>query len=117
MVFLQSNLSPFLTTEIRLLGAIIFLIGLKGFKINFFLKNIEKKQQKRFLLSILLGTNIGILLQQVVFKTLPIGVGWALLSTSPVISLFFAKNEEREITKKIIFFTFFLFFGLTLIIL
>ena len=117
MVFLQSNLSPFLTTEIRLLGAIIFLISLKGFNINFFLNNIEKKQQKRFLISILLGTNIGILLQQVVFKTLPIGVGWALLSTSPVISLFFAKNEEREITKKIIFFTCFLFFGLTLIIL
>jgi len=69
------------------------------------------------LISIILGTNIGILLQQVVFKTLPIGVGWALLSTSPVISLFFAKNEEREINKKIIFFTCFLFFGLTLIIL
>jgi len=107
MVFLQSNLSPFLTTEIRLLGSIIFLIFLKGFKINFFLKNIDKKQQKRFFISILLGTNIGIFLQQVVFKTLPIGVGWALLSTSPVISLFFAKNEEREITKKIIFFTYF----------
>ena len=117
IVFLQSNLSPFITTEIRLLGAIIFLITLKGFKINFFLKNIEKKEQKRFLLSILLGTNIGILLQQVVFKTLPIGVGWALLSTSPVISLLFAKNEEREITKNIIFFTCFLFFGLILIIL
>jgi len=116
MVFLQSNLSPFLTTEIRLLGAIIFLIILKRFKINFFLKNIKKTQQKRFLISIILGTNIGILLQQVVFKTLPIGVGWALLSTSPVISLFFAKKEEREITKKIIFFTCFLFFGLTLII-
>ena len=117
IVFLQSNLSPFLTTEIRLLGAIIFLIILKGFKINFFLKNIEKQQQQRFLLSIILGTNIGILLQQIVFKTLPIGIGWALLSTSPVISLLFANNEEREITKKIIFFTCFLFFGLTLIIL
>jgi len=117
MVFLQSNLSPFITTEIRLLGAIIFLITVKGFKINFFIKNIEKKEQKRFLLSILLGTNIGILLQQIVFKTLPLGIGWALLSTSPVISLFFAKNEEREITNKIIFFTCFLFFGLTLIIL
>ena len=117
MVFLQSNLSPLLTTEIRLLGAIIFLITLKRFKINFFLKNLEKKQQKRFLLSILLGTNVGIFLQQVVFKTLPLGTGWALLSTSPVISLFFAKNEEKQITKKIIFFTCFLFFGLTLIIL
>ena len=30
IVFLQSNLSPFLTTEIRLLGAIIFLITLKA---------------------------------------------------------------------------------------
>ncbi len=117
IVFLQSHLSPFLTTEIRLLGAIIFLITLKRFKINFFLKNIEKNQQKRFLLSILLGTNVGIFLQQIVFKTLPIGIGWALLSISPVISLFFAKNEEREITKNIIFFTCFLFFGLTLIIL
>ena len=117
MVFLQSNLSPFLTTEIRLLGAIIFLLTLKRFKINFFLKNIEKKQQRRFLLSILLGTNIGILLQQIVFKTLPIGIGWALLSTSPVISLLFAKNEEREITTKVIFITCFLFIGLILIIL
>ena len=93
------------------------MITLKRFKINFFLKNLEKKPKKRFLLSIFLGTNIGILLQQIVFKTLPIGIGWALLSTSPVISLFFARNEEREITKKIIFFTCFLFFGLTLIIL
>jgi len=117
IVLHQSKLSPFLTTEIRLLGAIIFLISLKGFKINFFLKNIDKKQQKRFFISILLGTNLGIFLQQVVFKTLPIGVGWALLSISPVISLFFAKTEESEITKKIIFFTCFLFFGLTLIIL
>jgi drug/metabolite transporter (DMT)-like permease len=117
IVFIQINLSPFLTTEIRLLGAIIFLITLKKFKINFFMKNIDKNQQNRFLISVFLGTNVGILLQQIVFKTLPIGIGWALLSTSPVISLFFAENEEKEITKKIIFFTCFLFFGLTLIIL
>ena len=97
IVFLQSDLSPFLTTEIRLLGAIIFLITFKRFKINFFLKNLEKKQRKRFLLSIFLGTNIGILLQQIVFKTLPIGIGWSLLSTSPIISLFLAKNEEKGI--------------------
>ena len=48
IVFLQSDLSPFLTTEIRLLGAIIFLITLKRFKINFFLKNLEKKHKKKF---------------------------------------------------------------------
>ncbi len=117
LVFLESNLSPFHTTEIRLLGAIIFLISLKKFRLNFYLRKLKKNQQKRFLVSILLGTNIGIFLQQVVFKTLPIGIGWTLLSTSPVISLIFAKKEEREITREIIFFTCILFLGLSLIIL
>ena len=73
--------------------------------------------QKRFLLSIFLGTNLGILLQQIVFKTLPLGIGWTLLSTSPLISLFFAMKEEGRITKWIIFFTTSLFLGLCLIIL
>ncbi len=117
IVFLDKDLSPFLTTEIRLLGAIIFLIIIKNFRVNFFLKRLDKNAQKRFLLSILLGTNLGILLQQIVFKTLPLGIGWTLLSTSPVISLFFATKEEGQITKRIIFFTTLLFLGLCLIIL
>ena len=117
IVFLESNLSPFQTTEIRLLGAIIFLITIKNFRINFFLKKLDCNDQKRFLLSIFLGTNLGIFLQQIVFKTLPLGVGWALLSTSPLISLFFATKEEGQVTKGIIFFTTLLFLGLCLIIL
>ena len=117
LVFLESNLSPFITTEIRLLGAIIFLITIKRFRINFYLRKIDKEQQKLFLLSIFLGTNIGILLQQIVFKTLPIGIGWTLLSTSPVISLVFAKKEEGEISKEIVFFTCLLFLGIALIML
>ena len=117
IVFLESNLSPFQTTEIRLLGAIIFLIIIKKFRINFFLKKLDFNDQKRFLLSIFLGTNLGILLQQIVFKTLPLGIGWALLSTSPLVSLFFATKEEGKITKGIIFFTILLFLGLCLIIL
>ncbi|MDC3168323.1 DMT family transporter [Prochlorococcus sp. AH-716-D22] len=117
IVFLESNLSPFQTTEIRLLGAIIFLITIKKFRINFFLKKLDFNDQKRFLLSILLGTNLGILLQQIVFKTLPLGIGWSLLSTSPLISLFFATREEEQVTKGIIFFTTLLVLGLCLIIL
>ena len=116
IVFLESNLSPFQTTEIRLLGAIIFLITIKRFRINFFLKKLDNNDQTRFLLSIFFGTNLGILLQQIVFKTLPLGVGWTLLSTSPVISLFFSSKEEGMITKGIIFFTSLLFLGLCLII-
>ena len=117
IVFLERDLSPFQTTEIRLLGAIIFLITIKKFRVNFFLKRLDKNAQKRFLLSIFLGTNLGILLQQIVFKTLPLGIGWTLLSTSPVISLFFATKEEGRITKGIIFFTTLLCLGLCLIIL
>ena len=116
IVFLESNLSPFQTTEIRLLGAIIFLITIKRFKINFFLKKLDDNDQKKFLLSIFCGTNLGILLQQIVFKTLPLGIGWTLLSISPVISLFFSSKEEGMITKGIIFFTSLLFLGLCLII-
>ena len=48
IVFLESNLSPFQTTEIRLLGAIIFLITIKRFKINFFLKKLDDNDQKNF---------------------------------------------------------------------
>ena len=117
IVFLESNLSPFQTTEIRLLGAIIFLITIKRFKINFFLKKLDDNDQKKFLLSIFCGTNLGILLQQIVFKTLPLGIGWTLLSISPVISLFFSSKEEGMITKGIILFTSLLFLGLCLIIL
>ena len=116
IVFLESNLSPFQTTEIRLLGAIIFLITIKRFKINFFLKKLDDNDQKKFLLSIFCGTNLGILLQQIVFKTLPLGIGWTLLSISPVISLFFSSKEEGMITKGIILFTSLLFLGLCLII-
>ncbi len=117
IVFLERDLSPFQTTELRLLGAIIFLITIKKFRVNFFLKRLDNNAQKRFLFSIFLGTNLGILLQQIVFKTLPLGIGWTLLSTSPVISLFFATKEEGLITKSIIFFTSLLFLGLCLIIL
>ena len=116
IVFLESNLSPLATTEIRLLGSILFLITIKRFRVNLFLNKLDNNNQKRFLLSIFLGTNLGILLQQIVFKTLPLGIGWTLLSTSPIVSLFFANKEEEQITKSVIFFTTLLFLGLCLII-
>ncbi len=116
-IFLQINISPIITTEIRLLGGIFFLLLFSKFKINFFINKIKMNEKIIFIISILLGTNFGILLQQIVFKTLPIGIGWTLLSTSPIISLFFAKGEEGYISMEIISTTVLLFIGLTLIIL
>ena len=116
-VFLENNISPLITTEIRLFGGIIFLLLVSKFKVNFFIINLKINQKIIFIISVILGTNLGILLQQIVFKTIPLGIGWTLLSTSPVFSLLFANKEEGKITKEIIITTFLLFGGLTLIIL
>ncbi len=115
-VFLQTNLNPLQTTEIRLLGSLIFLIIIKRFNINFFINKLEFIEKIKFTLSILLGTNIGIYLQQLVFQNLPLGIGWTLLSTSPIFSLFLAQREEGKLSKDTITFTISLFFGITLII-
>ena len=115
-VFIESDLTPIFTTEIRLFGSIIFLCLITKMKLNFFINNFERKERNQFILSIFLGTNIGILLQQIVFQTLPLGIGWTLLSTSPIISLFFTKKEEGFLTNEIIITTFLLFIGICLIL-
>ena len=117
IVLLESHLMPIQTTEIRLFGAIIFLLAITKLKINFFIKVFDKEEKIKFFLSVLMGTNIGIFLQQIVFQTLPLGIGWTLLSTSPLVSLFLVKKEEGILTKEIILLTFLLFLGLCLILL
>ena len=72
----------------------MFLITIKNFRVDFFLNKLDNNAQKRFLLSIFLGTNLGILLQQIAFKTLPLGIGWTLISTSPAISLFSQQKNK-----------------------
>ena len=116
-VLLESDLTPILTTEIRLFGSIIFLCLITKLNLKFFINNSSRKDKSKFILSVLMGTNIGIFLQQIVFQTLPLGIGWTLLSTSPVISLFFTKKEEGMLTNEIIFTTLSLFIGICLILL
>ena len=116
-VLLESDLTPIFTTEIRLFGSIIFLSIITKMKLNFFINKFDSKEKNRFIVSIIMGTNIGIYLQQIVFQSLPLGIGWTLLSTSPIISLFFTKKEEGLLTNEIIFTTFLLFIGICLILL
>ena len=115
-VLLESDLTPIFTTEIRLLGSIIFLSSITKMKLKFFINKIDSKQKYQFIISVLMGTNIGIFLQQIVFQYLPLGIGWTLLSTSPIISLLFTKKEEGILTNEIIFTTFLLFSGICLIL-
>ncbi len=116
-VLIESDLTPIFTTEIRLFGSIIFLFLITKMKLKFFINNFDSKEKNQFLISILMGTNIGILLQQIVFESLPLGIGWTLLSTSPIISLLFTKKEEGILTTEIIVTTFLLFIGICLILL
>mgnify|MGYP001254923413 CR=1 FL=1 len=117
LVLVESDLMPIQTTEIRLLGAIFFLFPINNFKLHNLLEDSTKKEKGRFIISVIMGTNIGIFLQQTVFQNLPLGIGWTLLSTSPVFSLFFAKKEEGILTKSTIALTLFLFTGISLILL
>ena len=96
MILISSTLTPFEATEIRLLSSSIGL--LLFFKKDFIdllnKRSINIENHKNLFISTLLGTNFCILFQQIVFKALPIGMGWTLLSFSPVVSLFFS-NRER----------------------
>ncbi len=116
-VFLESDLTPIFTSEIRLFGSILFLGLITKMKLKLFINNFERKEKNQFILSVLAGTNIGIFLQQIVFQSLPLGIGWTLLSTSPIVSLLFTKKEEGKLTNDIIFITFLLFIGICLILL
>ncbi len=111
-VLTNSDLNPFQTTEIRLLGGIIALIP---FAKKYLIKSVillPFREKSRIFYATLLGTNIGILLQQNVFKLLPIGLGWTLLSTSPAIAIFFARAEGEDLNWKTIALTIMVIIGL-----
>ena len=113
LILINSTLTPIQTTEIRLLSASIFLflIFKKDFLYLLSNKLIKKNIHSNLLLSTLLGTNFGILFQQIVFKFLPIGIGWTLLSLSPVFALFISKKEGDNINKLTIIYSFLSFIG------
>ena len=116
VILIGSTLTPLQTTEIRLLSASIFLflIFKKDFLNLFKNRSITKQNHSSLILSTLLGTNFGILFQQIVFKFLPIGIGWTLLSLSPVFALFISKREGDEINKLTIFYSFLSFIGVAI---
>ena len=118
-VLISSSLSPLQTTEIRLLTASIFLLLIfkKDFFTLFHLRSISKKSHSNLILSTFLGTNCGILFQQIVFKSLPIGIAWTLLSLSPVCALFISRREGDQLNKLTIFYSIssFIGVGITLI--
>ena len=116
LILITSTLSPLETTEIRLLSASIFLFLFLKKDFIYLLKNrsITRQSHLSLILSTLLGTNFGILFQQIVFKFLPIGIGWTLLSLSPIFALFISKREGDQINKLTIIYSFLSFIGVSI---
>ncbi len=116
IILINTTLTPLQTTEIRLLSASIFLFLF--FKNDYLdlLRNrtITIKSHSNLILSTFLGTNCGILFQQIVFKFLPIGIGWTLLSLSPILALFISNREGDQINKLTIIYSFLSFFGVAI---
>ena len=102
------------TTEIRLIGSIVGLLPFLRKEMIHSVRNLPLENKFSLLYATFLGTNIGILLQQTVFKILPIGLGWTILSISPVISLIFSKAEGEKITWKNICFAMTTFSGVAI---
>ena len=113
ITFISSTLTPLQTTEIRLLSSSIFLLLFFREDFSHLLKkkSITKKSHINLFISTFLGTNLGILFQQIVFKSLPIGIGWTLLSLSPVVAIFFSKQEQDRIDKLTVIYSLLSFIG------
>ncbi len=119
IILISSTLTPLQTTEIRLLAAslFLFLIFKNDFTNILSNRSITKKSHFNLFLSTFLGTNFGIFFQQIVFRSLPIGIGWTLLSLSPIFALFISKREGEKINKLTIFYSFLSFFGVAITLL
>jgi drug/metabolite transporter (DMT)-like permease len=94
-VLITSSLSPMQTAAVRLLGGWLGLLPLLRGRLS--PKHLPKGVMAKLVLATLLGTNLGIVLQQIVFQILPVGQGITLMSTAPVMALFLHRLEGESL--------------------
>ena len=94
-VLISSDLTPLQTAAVRLLGGWLGLIPfLKGIRIQ---TTLSPREQWKLVIASVIGTNGGILLQQVVLQNMPVGEGVTLMATAPVMALFVGRMEGDPI--------------------
>ena len=94
-VLISSDLTPLQTASIRLLGGWLGLLPfLKGIWRQ---TKLKQREQWKLVIATVVGTNGGILLQQVVLQTMPVGEGVTLMATAPVMALFVGRMEGDPI--------------------
>ncbi len=100
LVLLTGDLMPIQTASIRLLcgfSALYLALRLSGSETLQSLHGSGLNRSSLFVAT-LVGTNIAILLQQVVFQTMPVGLGVTLLTTAPILALFFGHREGDRVS-------------------
>jgi len=95
-VLLESNLSPLQSAAIRLLGGWLVLIPVLR-QTSWKRLGLRPGPWFRIVIATVLGTNVGIALQQLVFHELPVGPGVTLMATAPVMALLIAPLEGEAI--------------------
>ena len=94
-MLISSDLTPLQTASIRLLGGWLGLLPfLKGIWRQ---TKLKQREQWKLVIATVVGTNGGILLQQVVLQTMPVGEGVTLMATAPVMALFVGRIEGDPI--------------------
>ena len=96
-VLANSNFNPLQASELRFFGALVILIPYLKSNLRKKYKAVPNQIKIKLIYASILSTNIELLLQQTVFKLLPVGLGWTLLSCAALISLFYAKSEGENI--------------------
>lgn len=95
-VLIQGEYSALDSAAIRLLGGMVVLLPI-WWRRQSLPRLVTFDGQGRVLLATLLGTNVGILLQQMVFRTLAVGPGVTLMSTAPLMALAIARMRGQQL--------------------
>lgn len=94
-VLISSTLSPLQTASIRLIGGWLGLLPI--LRRNVVGQKLSQPVMVKVFLATVLGTNLGIALQQLVFSSMPVGQGVTLMSTAPVMALLVGHLEGDPI--------------------
>ena len=101
-VLINTELTPLQSAACRLLGGLLLLLPWLRLAARFPQPRPRRLRWPRVLAATVLGTVLGILLQQVVLQRLPLGIGITVLSTAPVMALLVARAEGDQLKPSVL---------------
>ena len=101
-VLINSELTPLQSAACRLLGGLVLLLPWLRLAARVPHPRPRSVRWPRVLAATVLGTVLGILLQQVVLQRLPLGIGITVLSTAPVMALLVARAEGDQLKPSVL---------------